>query len=164
MAHAPIHPKKIKSLTAGDFADVFIWEYVRGGDDLVSPVGRGPVENLTGRVVASAVTLANGTKVPALLGNIDVHNKKITKHFLTISILVGTQWFVLSRYHDFDYTTNGPPALASLLGLPVNEIFPITYDISGVVAGGDPSVLRGEVEADPEEKLSKEEVIALAIS
>jgi hypothetical protein len=46
--------------------------------------------------------------------------------------------------------------LAGFLGLHVEEVFPIRYDISGVAVGLD-EVVRGEIPAEPAERLTGEE-------
>jgi hypothetical protein len=71
-------------------------------------------------------------------------------------------WFDLARYHDVDYGRRGPSALASFLGLSASEIFPISYDISGI-ALGDALVTRGSITQVPDEKLTVEQLIAMAV-
>jgi hypothetical protein len=64
------------------------------------------------------------------------------------------KWVHLARYHDFDYTTRGPDALSLSLGLGVDEVFPIFYDIRAY-AGGNPLALTGRFLKEPREKLSR---------
>jgi hypothetical protein len=51
----------------------------------------------------------------------------------------------------------------TFLGLPVEQVFPIRYDLSAF-AVGEPSVLCGEIQREPPSRLSRPEVIALAVS
>lgn len=97
------------------------------------------------------------------LGNLDPTNSCLTEHFLTLSIFRsdGTL-FNLARYHDFDAEERGPAALAAFLGLPLDAVFPISYDLTCVVAGPLES-LRGTITAEPRERLTGAEIIALAV-
>lgn len=73
-----------------------------------------------------------------------------------------SRWFELARYHDADFERRSPAELAKFIGLPVSDIFPIKYDISDV-AVGDPAVLKGTVRAEPEERLTQDQIIDLAL-
>jgi hypothetical protein len=84
------------------------------------------------------------------------------EHLLTLSIEHAGKWFDLARYHDPDYTTRSPEALARFLGLAVDEIFPISFDLRPYVEG-DPAVLQGSVLREPRERLSRDEIIAMAL-
>jgi hypothetical protein len=137
-----------------------VWRYKRGTS--VVPVRQVPVTKLTGKVVGVQVILANGEKVWALVGNVDTSNARATEHFLTLSVEREGLWFTLSRYHDFDYAENGPEALARFLGLRVDEVFPISYDIRQY-AKGEPAALSGKIHSEPRERLSRAEIIGMAV-
>lgn len=157
--------KRIDSLSVSDLEASSVWRYsARAGSDetYVVPVRRIPVESLSGKVVGTQVRLANGALQWALLGNVDARNVRLTEHFLTLSLLSRATWFTLSRYHDFDYPQRGPAGLAEFLGLPIDEIFPISYDIRAF-ANGEAAALMGRIEAVPRERLSRAEIIALAV-
>jgi hypothetical protein len=159
------NPIPITSLQVGDIEKDAVWQYSeseQGDDTVVRPVKRLPVKNLTGKVVATKVRLANGSLVWALVGNVDIGNPRLTEHFLTLSIEKDGRWFALSRYHDFDYSERGPEALAKFLDLPVNEVFPISYDIAQYVKGVS-AALSGAILKEPHEKLTRAEIIALAV-
>jgi hypothetical protein len=96
------------------------------------------------------------------LGNVDSENARLNQHFLTISIERDGRWFHLARYHDRDYDSRGPQALAGFLGLKVDEIFPIAFDLRPV-ARGSPDALTGVVSKEPSERLSRAQIIALAV-
>ena len=114
-----------------------VWEFVN--DDvhemLVRPVTDIPVSNTTGRIVAAMFQLANGGTAQGLLGTLNTANLRSTQHFLLASIERGGEWFHLARYHDHDYAQRGPTGLATFLGLQVDDVFPICYDISHLVVG-----------------------------
>lgn len=156
--------KPVSSLEVADLKAHSVWQFVNRDRDetLVRPVKRLPVAVLTGKLAATQVQLANGTFVWALIGNVDGSNARLTEHFITLSVFRDGRWFTLSRYHDFDYAEQGPEALANFLGLPVDEVFPIAYDIRAC-AKGDPAALAGKIYKAPRERLSRAEIIALAV-
>jgi hypothetical protein len=157
--------KSVDSLRVLDLQAHAVWQYAnREGSDetAVRPVKHVPVANLTGKVVGTQVQLANGEHVWALIGNVDASNPRLTEHFLTLSIERDGRWFTLSRYHDLDYAENGPEALATLFGLPVEDVFPISYDIRKY-AKGDAAALSGQIRKEPRERLSRAEIIAMAV-
>jgi hypothetical protein len=117
---------------------------------------------MTGKIVGMQVHLRNGSKVWAILGNLDLENERLTKHFLTLSVLRGGAWFTMARYHDFDSEKRGPLTLSDFLGLTIEEVFPVSYDISDYYTGS-PRVLVGVIEKEPIERLSRAEIIALAV-
>jgi hypothetical protein len=68
----------------------------------------------------------------------------------------------MARYHDFDCDQRGPAALANFLGLKIEQVFPILYDVSDCCLG-DPSVISGGIPKEPKKKLSRAELMALAM-
>jgi hypothetical protein len=145
-----------------------VWEFDEESphhdETWVVPVRALPVSDISGRVVATMVRLAGGVTVPAILGNIDLRKPASTYHFRGLSIIADrADWFHLARYHDLDYDSRGPEALARFLGLPLSAVFPITYDLSNV-AVGDVQCVAGTITAEPAERLTKAELIAMAIS
>jgi len=159
------HAIRIEALTESDLQQNAVWAYTTGdkvGNIFVRPLKTTPVSNLDGKVVGAQILLANGKKVWSLIGNIDLQHPVLTYHFITLSVLRKGKWFVLARYHDFDYKQRGPHQLATFLGLKVNDVFPIKYDISAY-AKGDHRSLAGIVEKEPKHTLTRAEIIALAV-
>lgn len=159
-------PRPVDSLAAADFSMFPVWRFT--GSDTPSetymmPVRRLPTRRLDGCIVASPIRLANGTVLTGVLGNLDTANPRLNQHFLTLSVFRpdGAQ-FYLARYHDFDAAERGPDALAAFLGLSLEAVFPINYDVSSIVIGQAES-LRGTITAEPRERLTRAEVIALAV-
>jgi hypothetical protein len=155
--------KPAESLTVADFEAHPVWEFLNDdeiGETMARPVEKLPVETLDNRLVGTQVRLANGSEVWGLLGNFDVKHPRATQHFLTLSIERGGKWFRLARYFDFDFTNRSPDALARLLGLGVDDVFPITVDVRRYVRG-DPTALTAIVLKEPREKLTLEELMAL---
>jgi hypothetical protein len=155
-----MNQKQISSLTLEDLGS-HVWQFVNNDETIVEPVPSVPVDSLDGRVVAVPVVLANGLRVPALVGNLDLARPHLIEHYLTLSLLLDGKWFTLARYHDIDAEKNGPRRLAALLGLPIDAIFPIRYDVREYVTRSSP-VLAGTVPAIPSKPLSRSELIALA--
>jgi hypothetical protein len=128
----------------------------------VRPVKQIPVKALSGRVVGAQVELANGSARWALLGNVDSSNPRLTQHSLTLSVLDHSRWFTMARYHDFDSDERGPDALAAFLELPTDAVFPISYDIRRHCRG-EPDALAGTIEKQPRERLTRAQIVALAV-
>ena len=80
------------------------------------------------------------------------------------ALLIGRafQWFDLARYHDPDYERRGPRAAADFLGLPLGAVFPISYDISHLALGSR-NCLIGQIPAELGERLTRAELIAMAV-
>jgi hypothetical protein len=103
-------------------------------------------------------------QVWALIGNIDVKSPRLTEHFLTLSIDRGGRWFALARYHDYDYdySARGPEALSRFLGLNIDQVFPLYFDVRRYVQG-DAAALANSIPKEPRERLSRSDIIALAV-
>ena len=162
--------KPVDQLTPADLARHPVWEYANdeegaeGQDETwVRPVTRLPITEAGNRVIGTTVRLANGREVVATLSNLDAARPEQTRQFLVLGVFgAGGEPFVLARYFDAGFDAAGPNALARFMGLPVEEIFPIAYDVSGVVAG-DPGCTRGLVTREPEVRLTNEALMKLAI-
>lgn len=156
--------KSIDDLSADDVDQYPVWAFVNddANELAVRPIAKIPVRNLVGKIVATSVRLANGREVRALLGNIDLSNPRLTQHFLIVSVENGGDWFHLARYHDHDHDVRGPKALAEFLGLSIFDVFPIFYDIRSY-ARGDVGSTCGVIAHEPAERLTREEIIALAV-
>jgi hypothetical protein len=154
--------KPIECLVAADLEASPVWEFCQCGQTTVQPVNKLPVKSLAGRAVATKIRLANGSDVWGVLGNVNPNDAYRTEHFLTLSVLKDNEWFTLARYFDFDYAERGPEGLAHFLGLRVDDVFPIYYDIIGHVKG-DPAALSGTIPREPREKLTRAQIIAMAV-
>jgi hypothetical protein len=159
---------RVTDLNPEAFRHAAVWEYTnddsaRDGELLVRPVLKRRVRDTRNRVIGTEARLADGTILPAMVGNVDQSDPVATQHFLPLSVWTGRRWFHLARYHDVERKTNGPGALSAALGRRVAEVFPVAYDLTSVVSG-DPAVLRGKIEAKPSTRLSRAELIALAVT
>lgn len=158
--------RSVDSLTPKDFAKYPIWRftgYDTPDETYMSPVTRLPVKRLGGCIVGCPIRLANGTVLTGFLGNLDPADPRLTGHFLTLSVFRpdGAR-FHLARYHDHDLAEHGPTALAAFLDLPLDAVFPISYDVSTIVTGVPDSV-RGTIIIEPRERLTRQELIRLSI-
>lgn len=157
--------KSVSALQVSDLKKCPVWAYTNNdkqGELVVQAVKRLPVASLNGKLFGLQVKLANGRLLWALLGNLDAKNAGLTEHFLTLSIKVHSEWFNLARYHDHDYEQRGPKALSRLLTLPIDDIFPISYDVRQFVQEA-PAHLAGKILKEPRKRLTREEIIALAV-
>ena len=161
---SPTRP--IDSLRPADLVTHPVWEFVSNDEPdetNVNPIAELPIDSLENRIVGAEVQLANGTLVWALLGNINVNDARRTRHFLTMSLFVRDEWFYLARYHDVDHEERGPAQLAKALGLGIEDTFPIWYNIGSWVVATVPDSVLGKVDAEPLERLSRIELINLAL-
>jgi hypothetical protein len=154
--------KTIDTIGVGDIQANPVWKFCSGGEMAIEPVKKIPCVTLNGRIVGTQVELADSTKVWALLGNIDTENPAFSKHFITLSIESNGDWFHLARYHDYDYDVRGPAKLSEWLSKPLEQVFPIAYDIRHVFKG-ESVVLKGTIEREPSRKLTRAEIIAMAV-
>ena len=130
----------------------------------VSPVRGLPVKDVGGCVIGCTARLANGQAYPGVLGNFRLNDPRGNEHFLSLSILLSKgRRFHLARYHDVDVARRGPMALAAILDLPIESVFPITYEIESVVFGSSNAVY-GLIAVEPRERLTRQEIISFALA
>jgi len=149
----PIY-KRVEELTPEDFAAHPVWEFapemegVDGFDwTVVKPVAIAPpVGTLDKRVVGTSVTLANGIRVPAMFGTVDFEKVLRDRKLLGLSLFWNGQWRGFFPPHDFDRPGSQAIALAKALGLAVEDVFPISYDLGEFCTGG-PAAIRGEIQS-----------------
>jgi len=162
--------KPVDKITLDDLRSFPVWEYandeegIPGRDETwMKPVLRLPVTSLDNRIAATPVRLAGGRQFTAVLSNVDLDDPSDHEHFLVLGLYRSDgEQFILARYHDHDAQRHGPQALAAFLDLPIEEVFPISYDLSAV-AKGSPSSLRGKIEAKPSNPLPRSNLIKRAV-
>lgn len=160
--------RPISEISINELLQYGVWEfdldeenYTKDQDESwIRPVYQLPVTSLSNRIVFSDLKLANKGLVAGLLGNINLNNIEKTKVFICVSVNKNNKWFHLERYFDVAYDRYGPKQLAEFIGLSLHEVFPITYDISSLVVG-DERVLKGSIMAEPEIRLSDDEIMKL---
>jgi len=157
--------KPFPKLQISDLEKHPIWETLvddDADDPSVFPIDTLPVTHLTGRLVGTRVKLANGDRLWAMLFNLDLTDARKTDQLVQLRIERKGKWFWLARYWDVDYDRSGPEALATFLGLSVDETFPITYDITGIATGLQP-VVSGQLSKEPRQRLPRDEIIRMAV-
>lgn len=161
--------KAAGELSPSDFTTHPVWEYAdemesqMPDETYMRPVERLPVGSLANRLVGVQLTLFNAQMIFGILGNIELTDPLSTEHFLTVSVFRSDgERFDLARYHDVDHSRRDEAALAAFLGLLAPAVFPMQYDITGI-AVGHPDCLRRRILATPLSRLSKEDLISMAL-
>ena len=102
----------------------------------------------------------------AMLWSVDLTSLQRNEQFITIAFWLNGSWWHLSkrpfRAPDGSIETHLPADLATKLGLDLDDVFPIAYDISAF-AYGLPEVTRGKILTEPREKLTKSQRMALIL-
>lgn len=158
--------KPVTAIRSEDLARHPVWTYAsRPGisEVLVRPIARIPVANPSGKIFGVKVAFANGSQHWATIANVDGKDARLNQHFLLISFERSGTWFHLARYHDDEYEEQGPEALAEFFELRVDDIFPISYDLTNLAVGAE-AALKGIIPREPTERLTRAEAIALAVS
>ena len=160
------HRKEAGDLVPADIEITPVWEFDLANEvdseTAVIPVFDLPVDDLSIRIVGTNVCLANGTRMWAGIQNIDPKSAMKTRHLLSLLLYSSGEWIFLARYHDPGQEGYGPAALARKLGLKLDDVFPISYDVSGCCIG-DAAALAGVIESDPKDKLGQDEIFRLIV-
>jgi len=159
--------KAYTNLTVEDLRLHPVWEMILDSDDegdlLVRPIDELPVTDLGNRLVGVDFLLADGTKRFGILDNVCLRDPVANSHFASGSFITRSGWFHLARYFDLTYDRYGPQQLAKVFEKPLAHVFPISYDIADVAVGNS-TVLRGVLKAVPDERLTEDEIMRLAVS
>ena len=152
-----------ENLAPHHFRKCPVWTFLNNderGETLVKPLSKLPVRDLDGCLIGTQVTLVNGQRVDALMGNVESRDAKRTKLVISVTLFKGTEKFHLARCFDPDYDRCGPVALSQFLNLPVNEVFPISYDLTEY-SEGTVDALKGTIENAPKLVLEPEQLLEL---
>ncbi len=157
--------RQVGDLFEQDFRAHPVWRLVESseGDTLASPVHDLPLATLDNCVVGTDVLLADGSSHFAVLANVSALSALSTEQFLTATFFLNGGRWVLARYFDDDWDHQGPLAFAKRLGRQVDQIFPVTYDLSMHCSSRAWS-LKGMIEAVPRASLSEAERLDLIMS
>ena len=155
------YPKPVDKLTTEDIQAHAVWEFcleeAEGQDETwVCPVQERPIATLVNRFVAVPLRLANGDTVWGTLGSIDEWHARRTRVFIDLAVYVHGDRFHMARYYDFNRGSHGPEGLAAFLGLAMDDVFPIAYDLTALVLG-DAEALQGSIPREPLERPEFEE-------
>jgi hypothetical protein len=88
-----------------------------------------------------------------------LQNPRATRQFLSLVLQHHGDWFALDRYCD-ETEERDSEALARFVGLPIDDVFPIAYDLRETTFG-HPDALVGTIEKQPRERLSFDERLDL---
>lgn len=152
-------------IQVSDLEQHSVWEAIlddEADEPSVFPVQPLPVIKLDSRFIATRVRLANEHITWAMLFNVDLTDLRKTEQLVQLRIEHNGRWFWLARYWDVDAESKGPEALAQFLGLSVDEVFPIQYDLTGL-ATGLASVIKGQIRKEPRERLPSDEIIRMCV-
>jgi len=157
--------KDLSDIAPDDFRTFPVWEFTNEdeiSETMLRAIEELPVSSLSGRIVGTQVVLANGSYVPAFLMNVSLDNPRHNEQFITLNVFTDSEVFQLARYFDPWYDTDGPDALAKVLDLDISDVFPIAYDI-GANCVGDPASLRNSFLIEPRVRLSRDEIMRMAV-
>lgn len=161
--------KLLKQLTEADLEEYPVWCFVpppsgsdSEGEWALSPKKKLPVRNLDGCVVACKAKLNSGDLIWVLLSNVNLTRPELNQYIVEISFLMNGEWFELARYHDFDASERGIKQLTQFLNKKIEDIYPISYDISQFCIGDHRSLV-GNIRYEPDPYLTRDEVIALTV-
>jgi hypothetical protein len=137
--------KYSNKLTIQDFKEFPVWEFTAGhehigpdGELVVIPVRDFPVSSLEGRFIGTEVKLANGCLLMAALLGINLAKAEPISGMV---VYRANETFMFRRTAP---KVSGPEQLAKFLGLRLEDVFPIRYDISQF-AIGDAGAMKGEI-------------------
>ena len=156
------------TLRPADLESTPVWEFTNqealGDDELtLRPVRRLPVTDLENRLVGVQLRLADGSVHWGLLSNISLDAPDVTPHFLTVSVWCGDRWFPLARYHDGARDEFGLAQLAETLEKRCQQCS--RSPMTSARSRRSMSVRWcGVIDAEPSARLSRTELIALAVA
>ncbi|MFN7733469.1 MAG: hypothetical protein ACK5OB_16350 [Pirellula sp.] len=155
--------KAVDTLTQHDLEKHRVWRFANNREEwTLKPVTRLPCVDLKNKVASTKLMFADGSVHWGLVGNFDVEDRASNEHFLTVSILHEGRWFHLARYFDHDFSERGPEALAAFFSKSMDEIFPISGSLAGLLAASA-NDLELIVPAKPSKMLRLEELMAMAV-
>lgn len=158
----------LSDLVEADLSRSVLWKYLpsRGGRLLVRAVKAKKNESLKGYLISGQFRLTNGLLFWGLLDGIDLELPRHSLHNRGLRLLLPDGgWFELANYNDSDDVKliRGPDALASKIGLNVDEVFPVSFDFR-VRADCDSPLLFGTFEPNPEWGLTRSEVMEILVN
>jgi hypothetical protein len=159
--------RPLNSLQPDDVKKNRLWEFVpsKDGELWVKSIASRKTKKFSGRLVSCQVTFANDSRHWALIEGIDIDTPEFSRHNREIRLFVeGCGWFHLAQYFDNEEIKKyrGESVLSEMMGLSVDEIFPIEFDVREL-SSVDSSCLSGTFEVNPGWGLSKADVMALLV-
>jgi hypothetical protein len=151
-------------LSAQHLSKHSVWRFTNDdADELeLEPAVEVVFSDLSGLVIGTHVTFADGSSHWGLIQNISFAGPAVNDHFVTLSVHRNGEWFPLARYHDIQIEEYGPNRMAAFMGKPVEDVFPIVYDLREVLNSASTSLV-GAIRSSPLLRLTEAELISLAL-
>jgi hypothetical protein len=159
---------KLAALTPDHLEVNWLWQFVPAGSDgdlLLKPVKVRQTQQFTGRLAACKVRLADGSAVWGLIEGLDLATPEFLRHNRELYLWTGASgWFHLAQYFDSNAikAIQGPEVLCGVLGKPLDQIFPIQFDLSAR-STVESTCLHGSFEVEPAWGLSQADVMAVLV-
>jgi len=154
-----------EELTEAMLRECPVWEFCNEdgiGETVVRPVKKLPVVDTRGCLLACEFQLADGSRLFGQMRNLSLHDEEKNRHFLSIGVFVHGVLERLALYHEAWYDEQDPGAFAAKLAKRIEDVFPISYDVSSL-ATGSPACVKGTIPREPARRLSRDALIKLAI-
>ncbi len=107
--------------------------------------------------------LANGNCIWTILSNVNLDIPDYNVHMLSVRLDCSGKWFDLGRYFDSDYEDRTPNHFSDLIGLSLDAILPISYDLSPFAIGNKDSLL-GEIPVKVKTQLPLSELMKFIVN
>lgn len=158
-------PRPFNALRHADLQANPVWKSQPGDaeDAMLVPVSRRPVTGLDGYSVAAHIQTSSGVRVVGLLSNLFLDDPLLTQHMVSLSVLRGDTWFHMRRYFDPGVEQLGPRQLSQFLAMPMDQVFPLQYDISAWVPEGA-ALKGGLIEAVPAAPMASKDLMRLFLT
>jgi hypothetical protein len=141
-----MNPKSPSELRIEDVRAYPVWQYCvadnEDGIGLLPVTEKGPLQSLDERIVATQVCLANGTFIWGVLFGLDSYASTFSENDTGLVLFLDDSRAELGRAWERHLPGKSREELAAHLGLPTEDVFPITFDVSSAVLGNS-SALSG---------------------
>jgi hypothetical protein len=162
--------KRLREIKPKDLEEYWLWRSVPAKSDGELRVRPVKVEKTTkgfsaGSLAATKVKCADGSQYWALIEGIHPDKPEFSKHNRELRLFVdGFGWFQLAQYFDSDEYRHkhGENVLCTLLGKTIEDVFPISFDLSDKSDSGSPCLV-GTFEINPAWGLAREEIMNLLV-
>ena len=128
----------IDNITWNSFREYPVWEWDLEVDDdaALFPIQDYPVSYLEGRIIGVPCYLNNGAIINCVLSAIEIGSPHKTDQFLSLTAMVNETKIQLQRYFDVGASEDPGKVFADNIGIPVDDVFPIKWDVQKYVTKG----------------------------
>lgn len=162
------HPVKLTDLRPIDLQKTWLWTVVASRADgalRLKPETLAKTDKFKGRLIASQVSLADGTKLSALIEGIDPEAPGFSRHNKELYVWVdGHGWFQLAQYFVSEElkAVRGDDVLCRILQKPIQDVFPIHFDVRHRAKTESPCLI-GSFEHNPSWGLTQYQVMEILV-